>query len=55
MVAGIKNKTFVVKKSNQTEIPYQWLSDGEAFITGRLLSLMKKKITFTEGTPSERI
>ncbi|WP_407534195.1 DUF4861 family protein [Elizabethkingia miricola] len=51
-VAGIKNKAFVVK-SNQTEIPYQWLSDGKLLLQADFKPNEKKQITFTEGTPSQ--
>ncbi len=32
-VTGLKNKTFIVKnQADQSEIPYQWLSDGKLLI-----------------------
>lgn len=54
-VAGIKNKTFVVK-SNQTEIPYQWLSDGKLLLQADFKPNEKKTDNFyRRDSFSERI
>ncbi|MHA7610320.1 DUF4861 family protein [Elizabethkingia meningoseptica] len=53
-VTGLKNKTFIVKnQADQSEIPYQWLSDGKLLIQADFKPNEHKKIIFTEGTPSK--